>query len=111
MDVSDQPVQRKPFHIYFILPSTKDLKSKLRQFEEHFKNDPNRDLETFSWDISGCYTNMDKTDIMDAMRKIQNIVKENPTITHEDGITAGMASPAITAKTSKEAINLPKYGI
>jgi len=95
---------------HFILPSTKDLKSKLRQFEEHFKNDPNRDLETFSWDISGCYTNMDKTDIMDAMRKIQKIVKENPTITHEDGITAGMASPAITAKTSKEAINLPKRG-
>ena len=42
--------------------------------------------------------------------KHTKMVMDNPVITHEDGNTANMASPAITAKTSKQAINLPKRG-
>ena len=55
---------------------------------------------------------MPKDIMLEAMTSILKLVKEDPDIAavHNDDTYAGMNSPAITAKTSKEAVNLPIAG-
>ena len=97
---------------HFAIPTTKKFKEKMTDFNAHFATAKNARLCTKSWDISGCYTNMPKDKILESMKEILKLVKADPDIDalHEDGTYAEMNSPAIVAKTSKEAINLPKFG-
>ena len=55
---------------------------------------------------------MPKNIMLEAMKKILQLVKADPDINalHDDDTFANMNSPAITAKTSKEAVNIPKSG-
>ena len=97
---------------HFAIPTTRDFKKKLTDFETHFSQLTNPILDTKSWDISGCYTNMPKNIMLEAMKNILQLVKADPDINalHDDDTFANMNSPAITAKTSKEAVNIPKSG-
>ena len=55
---------------------------------------------------------MPKTEILDAMETVLRMVKGDPDMStlHADDTYVDMMSPAITAKVSKEAVNLPKTG-
>ena len=93
---------------HFILPTCKDFGECITKCNDDF--DQTSDIVTKSWDISGYYTNVPKSDIMTAMKTTLKIVKNNPTIFDPKGYYADMKSPAITAKVHKEMINLPKHG-
>ena len=84
---------------HFAIPTTRDFKNKLADFETHFSSMQGTSLDTKSWDISGCYTNMPKDIMLEAMTSILKLVKEDPDIAavHNDDTYAGMNSPAITA--------------
>jgi hypothetical protein len=55
---------------HFAIPTTRDFKKKLADFETHFSQLTNPTLDTKSWDISGCYTNMPKDIMLEAMQNI-----------------------------------------
>ena len=60
------------------IPTTRDFKNKLADFGAHFSSMQGASLDTKSWDISGCYTNMPKDIIMllEAMTSILKLVKD-----------------------------------
>ena len=77
---------------HFAIPTTRDFKRKIKQFNQHFASIPRTTLKTRSWDISGCYTNMPKNEILDAMKNVLHMVKGDPDMStlHNDDIHVNM---------------------
>ena len=93
---------------HFILHKCKDFKAKVKQLNRKWKHV--RKKESRSWDISGCYTHIPKGDVLEALDRVIDLVRESPALHDVEGVFEGMKSPAIKAKTNKGIINVPKTG-
>ena len=93
---------------HFILHKCKDFKAKVKQLNKKWKHVHKK--ESRSWDISGCYTHIPKGDVLEALERVIDLVRESPALHDVEGVFEGMKSPAIKAKTNKGIINVPKIG-